>query len=168
MADYRLPERKRRSLPSRVRRFARDTSAGPIVEFAIIVPVLLLLLLGIIDFARAFFQQNNLVAAAREGARFAAVQTDMCNAATLTAVRGRVIAYFSSVGGTAPANNATSIPITVEPAGLCPANFNSVTTITVQIANYAFTPITPVFRLLNRTGTMNLSAKAVYRWERTP
>lgn len=82
MAEYLLRERKGRSLPRRVRsfarRFARDTTAGPIVEFAIIVPVLLLLLLGIIDFANAFFEKNVMISAVREGARLAAVQPMPC------------------------------------------------------------------------------------------
>lgn len=43
------------------------------VEFAIIFPVLFLLLAGIIDFGRAFFYQVQLANAAREGTRAAVV-----------------------------------------------------------------------------------------------
>lgn len=172
MDDCPTPQRPARthSMGMRVlyRRFARETQAGPIVEFAIIVPVLLLLLLGVVDFGRAFFQQNSLVSAAREGARFGAVQGNLCDAGTVTNVRGRVVLYFSSVGGAAPANNATAIPVTVEPVSACPSTPNAVTSVKVRIANYAFTPITPFFRLLNQSGTLNLSATAVYRWERSP
>ncbi|SDE92777.1 TadE-like protein [Blastococcus fimeti] len=39
------------------------------VEFALVAPVLLLLLLGIIEFSKAFHNQGTLSAAAREGAR---------------------------------------------------------------------------------------------------
>ncbi|WP_081788306.1 TadE/TadG family type IV pilus assembly protein [Candidatus Blastococcus massiliensis] len=39
------------------------------VEFALIAPVLLLLLLGIVEFSKAFHDQASLSAAAREGAR---------------------------------------------------------------------------------------------------
>ncbi|MEI6207934.1 MAG: TadE/TadG family type IV pilus assembly protein [Desulfuromonadales bacterium] len=46
-----------------------------LVEFALILPLLLLLLFGIIEFGRAFFQKNMTINAAREGARFAVVQT---------------------------------------------------------------------------------------------
>ncbi|MES2524079.1 MAG: TadE/TadG family type IV pilus assembly protein [Gemmatimonadota bacterium] len=154
----------RRTFASRaLRRFAREDDAGPIVEFAVIVPVLLILVLGIVDFARAFFQQNNLVAAAREGARYAAVQEFPCLAATHTRVRAQVMSYYSSVGGAAPTNTAANIPVTT--TGTCPSG---VTSVTVQIVSYPFTPITPLFRLLRRTDQITLSARATYRWERAP
>lgn len=139
-------------------RFVRETIAGPIVEFAVVVPVLLLLLFGIIDFARAFFQRNNLVAAVREGARFAATQDLPCDGATQTAVRQRVLDYFSSIGDVPPTS------IAVATVGTCP---RGITTIRVSIANYPFTAITPLFRLIGGSG-IRLQASAVYRWEQSP
>ncbi len=144
-----------------LRRFFREHDAGPIVEFAVVVPVLLLLLFGIIDFARAFFQRNNLVAAVREGARFAAVQEFPCDAATITAIQQRVVSYFSSLGDTAPATNT----IVVTNGGTCPG---SVSTITVRINSYPFTPVTPLLKLLGGNQSIQLKAGAVYRWERAP
>ena len=44
-----------------------------IVEFAIVLPVFMLLLLGIIDFGRYFFVQHTLQYATREGTRLALV-----------------------------------------------------------------------------------------------
>lgn len=159
-----------RAVRATSRRFARETHAGPIVEFAIIVPVLLILLLGVIDFARAFFTQNSLVAAVREGARYAAVQESPCVAATQTAIRNRVAAFAPTMGGAAVTNNAAMIPITIalKAGSTCGANPGDVTLITVEIVNYPYVYLTPVFRLLKKTGTINLSAKAVYRWERAP
>lgn len=46
------------------------------VEFALVLPILLLFLGGIIDFGRAFFTQVVLTNAAREGVRAAVVQVD--------------------------------------------------------------------------------------------
>jgi hypothetical protein len=142
-----------------LRNFHRGTAGGPIVEFAIIVPVLLLLLFGIVDFARAFFQRNNLVAAAREGARFAAVMEAPCG--NEAAIRARVISYFSGVGSPAPANTAASIPITMD----CTTP-TSPTNIMVEIVNYPFNPITPLFGMFGR-GVIQLNAQATYRWERS-
>lgn len=45
-----------------------------LVEFALILPVLLLLLLGIVEFGLAFNAHVTLVHAAREGARYGAVR----------------------------------------------------------------------------------------------
>ncbi|HHS96924.1 MAG TPA: hypothetical protein ENK08_03370 [Chloroflexi bacterium] len=45
-----------------------------LVEFAIVLPILLLVLLGIIEFARVFFIYTNLFNAAREGVRYGITQ----------------------------------------------------------------------------------------------
>jgi Flp pilus assembly protein TadG len=44
-----------------------------LVEFSLILPVFLLMLMGIVDVGRAIWAQNSLASAAREGARFAIV-----------------------------------------------------------------------------------------------
>ncbi|BCW59687.1 MULTISPECIES: TadE family protein [Micrococcaceae] len=46
------------------------------VEMAIVLPLLLLILLGIMEFGRAYNVQVSLTQAAREGARYAAVHYD--------------------------------------------------------------------------------------------
>lgn len=45
------------------------------VEFAILLPLLLLVIAGIVDLGRAFFTEVALTNAAREGARAAAIST---------------------------------------------------------------------------------------------
>jgi Flp pilus assembly protein TadG len=47
----------------------RDDRGAVMVEFAVVLPVLLLILLGIIEFGRAYNTQVSIQAAAREGAR---------------------------------------------------------------------------------------------------
>ncbi|HLE18734.1 MAG TPA: TadE family protein [Syntrophales bacterium] len=47
-----------------------------LVEFAILLPVFLLILVGIAEFGRGWMTKNILTGAAREGARVAAVQLD--------------------------------------------------------------------------------------------
>lgn len=46
------------------------------VEFAVVAPVLVALVLGMIELGRAFEMQNQLEVAAREGARFASMDRD--------------------------------------------------------------------------------------------
>lgn len=53
---------------------ARDRGAAA-VEFALVVPVLFLMLFGIIDFGRLYNAQVTITQAAREGARLAALGT---------------------------------------------------------------------------------------------
>jgi len=55
-------------------RWSRKTDAGQaLVEFALILPVMLLLMVGILEFARAWNLHQALTDATREGARRAAV-----------------------------------------------------------------------------------------------
>lgn len=55
-------------LPGRGRT-ARDQRGAAVVEFALILPVLVMLVFGIIQFGRAYNTTISLTAAAREGAR---------------------------------------------------------------------------------------------------
>ncbi len=50
-----------------------DQGAQSLVEFALILPVMLLILLGIFDFGRAIYAYNTLSNAAREAVRLAIV-----------------------------------------------------------------------------------------------
>ena len=54
----------------------RDEHGAGAVEFAFIVPLLLMLVIGIAEFGHAFQVQGTLSAAAREGARAMALQND--------------------------------------------------------------------------------------------
>jgi Flp pilus assembly protein TadG len=55
----------------------RDDRGAAAVEFALVMPILLLLLFGIIEFARAWNVRQTLTDAAREGARIAVVHNNM-------------------------------------------------------------------------------------------
>lgn len=54
----------------------RSDSGAAAVEFALIAPLLILLVVGIIEFSRAYNAQVSLTAAAREGVRVLAIQQD--------------------------------------------------------------------------------------------
>jgi Flp pilus assembly protein TadG len=56
-----------------MRRWRRDDGAQSLVEFALVLPVFLLLVFGILDLARAVWEENELAFAAREGTRWAIV-----------------------------------------------------------------------------------------------
>lgn len=63
------------------RRGERGTAA---VEFALVIPVLLILVMGIIEFGRAYYVQTVLSGAAREGVRAMALQNNATAARTAT------------------------------------------------------------------------------------
>lgn len=139
-----------------------DERGAAVVEFAIIFPVLIVLLFGVIDFGRAFFLRNNLFAAAREGARSGAVMTTPCTSAMADSMKSRVRQYLTPLGIAVTNSN-----ITVSTPGSCAAGV--ATNVAVRVSGVRFTPITPVFRLINyNTSLLTLSVSALYRWELSP
>jgi Flp pilus assembly protein TadG len=59
-----------------VKRHAHDDEGAVMVEFAFVLPVLVTLLIGIIEFGQAYNIKHALQAGAREGARAAALGED--------------------------------------------------------------------------------------------
>jgi len=58
------------------KRRRKSESGQALVEFALVLPILLILLCGIIDFGWIYYNQISLSNAAREGARYAAIHYD--------------------------------------------------------------------------------------------
>jgi len=83
-----------RNFPWRKFHTRRDRRGATAVEFAIIVPVFLLLLAGIIEFGQAFRAQHALLNAARRGGRAASL-AGSTNATVMTTVRNDLV---SSLG----------------------------------------------------------------------
>ena len=58
------------------KRFLKSEKGQAMVEFALVLPLLLILLCGIIDFGWLYYNQITLNNAAREGARYAVIYYD--------------------------------------------------------------------------------------------
>jgi Flp pilus assembly protein TadG len=76
------------------------SSGQALVEFALVLPILMVLLMGIIELGRAWHMRQVLTDAAREGARLAVVADPVLatSAATKLAVLGRVDSVLSGAG----------------------------------------------------------------------
>ena len=59
-----------------LKRFLRADKGQAMVEFALVLPLLLALLCGIVDFGWLYYNQITLNNAAREGARYAVIHYD--------------------------------------------------------------------------------------------
>jgi Flp pilus assembly protein TadG len=130
-----------------VRRFLREQQGASMIEFAIVAPLLFLLVFGIIDFGRAFFLYNNLTNAARDGARVGAVLDIVGSEPQIqTQVRSRI----NDV-----AAGAADVQVVYPPA---PVNQR---TVRVSIVNYPFQPITR----LAFPNAINLNVTAEFRHE---
>ena len=141
-----------------LRRLVTSRDGSVILETAIMIMILLMLMFGIVDVGRALYTENNLVSAAREGARYGASDTNMPTDAA--AIKSVVRAHFSPFGGAA-LTDANIVTTAVTDAG---GNYVS---IRVRI-NYPFTWITPIQRLVNASYTSTLHAQAEYNWENRP
>jgi len=86
------------ALRSLLRRWRSDTGAE-LIEFALVFPLLLLVVLGIVDFGIMFQQYEVLTNAAREGARIA-VLPNYSSTDAQARVDQYVAAGMLSMGGT--------------------------------------------------------------------
>lgn len=145
---------RRSSLTRRAVRWVRDERGTAVVEFAIVLPVLLTMVLAIIDFGRMMAVAASLAAAVRDGARMGAAMTNVTDATQLSAVKSRVVSNFQPFGGAQL--TASNVAVTVD------ASYN----ITVKVTGYTYVPITPIARMIGM-GTVSLTRAAVFRWERT-
>jgi Flp pilus assembly protein TadG len=115
------------------------------VEFGMIVPLLLVLLLGIIEFGHAFQVQGTLSAAAREGARRMALQNDQTQARD---------AVQEAAGSLSP--DITDAQISIDPAS-CPIAQDTDTDVVVTIS-YPMPFLTGFFG-----ATVDLTGRGVMR-----
>ncbi len=141
-------------------RWLADERGAAVVEFAIVVPILLVLVMGIIDFGRMLAVASSLAAAVRDGARQGATASDPNDTVQREAVRTRVVQAFQPFGGTALAN--ANVVVTLERGATSDNSQNVV----VSVNGYTYRPITPFAALIGR-GTITLSRTATFRWERT-
>lgn len=89
------------------RRFRRlDDRGVSLIEFAMILPFLFVLTFVVIDLSRAFYIKSMITAAAREGARVAAVTPDPTNFGK-PAVVARVTTVLQPTGVTTPTVTVT-------------------------------------------------------------
>jgi Flp pilus assembly protein TadG len=93
-----------------MKKLMRNERGATAVEFAMIMPLLIVLVLGIAEFGRAFQVSGTLSAAAREGVRVMALQNDP--AAARAAVRNATTSLDPGVTDTQIAITPPSCPQT--------------------------------------------------------
>lgn len=143
----------------RIVRGIRSERGAALVEFALVVPLLMMMMCATIDFGLAVYTLNNLTAAAREGGRYGAVldKTVWNNpAGAQDSVQTRVQNYIKGMqNGLTPAQVKALISVSKDATtGI----------ITVQITGYPYQPVTPLSTLLGLR-TISLNRTAYFRWE---
>jgi Flp pilus assembly protein TadG len=155
------------------------------VEFALVLPIFLLVFFGLIDVGRLVYMNSVLSQSAREGARIASVEADWigssdpsCNTiggpvcpanfaalkADVTAAANRMVAPFASVSnvyiscdpqGSAPTGKWTTTSCANNTPGA--PNYN---TVSVRVV-LTFNPITPIASSIVKSLTTDGSATMV-------
>ena len=139
---------KKRFSPTR---FLRKTRAAAIVEFALVVPILFLLVWGVISFSRAYQRLNALTSSLREGARVASTLDSIVTVPNRTTRVRTAIATFSGAFG-----------YTVD-TSLVTVDASSGVDVRVRVVNY------PIFSGLSFVGglsSITVSREAIFRCER--
>jgi Flp pilus assembly protein TadG len=121
----------------------RDERGAAAVEFAMVVPLLVLLVAGIANFGRIYYVQTTISAAAREGVRSMAIKNDQGTARTAARTAANTV-------------TVTDAQIAVSPAtGSCLAGSGTNATVTITY---------PVASLSKLFGTsVTLTGKGVMR-----
>ncbi|HLO77311.1 MAG TPA: TadE/TadG family type IV pilus assembly protein [Magnetospirillum sp.] len=88
-------------------RLHRDCTGAMAVEFALLLPVLLLMLTGILEFGRAMWIRQDMQFAVEEAARYALAN----DTASVTAISAKVSARLGAVG---PAGVPMTVTTTVD------------------------------------------------------
>ncbi len=138
------------------RRFRKGEGGQALVEFALVLPLLLLMVLGIIDFGRAWNLHQVLTDAAREGVRKAVIFDPATTKDSVLAVVGAVIAS----GSYDPRKATVSFPDGFQ------AGRGKVSTVRIAM-KYRFGFLAPFIKLASADGTdtMTLTTQASMRNE---
>jgi Flp pilus assembly protein TadG len=141
----------------------RKRSRGQaLAEFAIVFPVLMIILGGTIQFGIIFWGQNTLTQVARDTGRWASTQTTCPTTATVVPTANSIAAASSLIGYTSGSWTSANVQVAMS-GDPCPVTSNAdVTYVTVTITHQVpiFFPFVP--------GNGNLSTSAQFRMEPTP
>ena len=139
-----------------VARFRHNDEGAELIEMAIVLPLLLFLIMGMVDFGFLFQRYVVLTNAAVEGARVASLP-----GYTDTDVSDRVTAYATN-GGVVGTVNTVIDPVTLPGGaggGSWPGSQVTVTSV------YTFQYVGPIANLFNGTsgGTVTITSRATMR-----
>jgi Flp pilus assembly protein TadG len=109
----RLAARVRRMLPSSVHGDSSADRGAVAVEFALLLPLLLLIVMGIVDFGRMLNAQESITQAAREGARLVALGQPNVTSRTQAAA-GVLSPVGVSIASTCPTGAGSGVSSVVE------------------------------------------------------
>jgi hypothetical protein len=131
-----------------------------LIEFALVLPVLLMFAMFILDFGRAIYYYSVLFNAAREGARYGAIRQSVNRLdTTVTDAAGIINAALEHVYGMPPGD------VNVVPSKPIDAVTGEVEVLVVN-TSYCFVPVTPFVTRLVGAGCFTLTSESKMFLER--
>ncbi len=133
-------------------------SGASLLEFALVLPILMLLIVGIIDLSLLLYDKAIITNASREGARYGVVvrqPTYASTSAVISYTQTYCTNHLVSFSKTPATATVTATPSTTPPV--------SKATLTVTV-NYTYTDLV-LHYFINHLPTYNLSATTVMSYE---
>jgi Flp pilus assembly protein TadG len=113
-----------------VRSTERSQRGQSLVEFAVLLPILILVTMGAVDFGRVFYAYTTIANAAYQGALCAAQGATMCPAGATASVN-------SEIGGKLPGGVTTTVAATAGPSFTVTVTYNFQTVTTAVLGTNA-------------------------------
>lgn len=107
-----------------------------LVEFALVLPLLLILCFVITELGRAYYQYNTLAKSVREAARFLSVRTPGVDVDL-----AKNIILYGNPGGSGNYQLAALSAAKIDPTWKSLGSYPAITTVTIVVSNFSFTPI---------------------------
>lgn len=108
-----------------LRKFSKSVDGSALIEAALVIPMLIYLMIGIIDFGRAYMSISSAEKSLRSGARYMSklTATSLCSSAEQTKAKNLILYGSTTAGGQLVVqgwNDPGTITITLTPACATP------------------------------------------------
>jgi len=178
------PESKTRSRRSRpgLRRLLRSDSGQGVAEFALVLPIILIILLGMVEFSNAYDRVHGLAGLSREGANIAARGTALSEVLSTVTANGETL-KMSANGGAIVSRLVVQGGVPVVMASVSTSGYDGKTRVVeadepatwISTAGFAegsthyavevfltYEPVTPLGRLYKAVAPQVLYERAVF------
>jgi PKD repeat protein len=156
-------------LASRLRTHLKDRSRGQsLVEFALVLPIILLLTLAALDFGRIYLGYINIQNMARIAANYAADNPDAWDALAQTTDAEKLVSYQNQILGDASATNCDLPVVSGKKTAPAPTFSDANADGTYEIGDTAHVSLTCTFHVITPVianivgGSIQVSASSVF------
>jgi len=108
-----------------------------LIEFALILPLLIILVFLTTEFGRAYYQYNTITKGVREAARYLSVRAQGVGIANAK----NIIIYGNPAGTGSPVLSALSLSNVPDPVWSTTGTYPVLNTVTVSVTGFTFVPL---------------------------